>query len=204
VPGTGFTVNGNAVARDLLYDQYTNKQFITVQSKDGHTFYIIIDYDKPVDEAGEGYETYFLNLVDDADLRALIDDDQATQTPEVCICNMRCVAGSVNINCPVCKRDIGGCLGREAVPEPAIRPTELPQEVEPSKASPAGMIAVLLLLLASGGGALWYFKIRKPTDNGKSRNALEDYGFDDDDDEYEDDMHTYQEYAPGIGLGEDE
>ena len=30
-------------------------------------FYMVIDYDKPLDEDGEQYETYFLNLVDSRD-----------------------------------------------------------------------------------------------------------------------------------------
>ena len=70
-PGEGFTEDGNLVTRDLLYDKATNKQFITVQTSGGNTFYIIIDYDKPTDEDGEQYQTYFLNMVDEADLLAL-------------------------------------------------------------------------------------------------------------------------------------
>ena len=58
------------MTRDLLYDEHTNKQFITVQTAGGNTFYIVIDYDKPVDEEGEQYETYFFSVVDEADLLA--------------------------------------------------------------------------------------------------------------------------------------
>lgn len=54
-PGEGFSEEGNLVTRDLLYDEHTNKQFITVQTAGGNTFYIVIDYDKPVDEEGEQY-----------------------------------------------------------------------------------------------------------------------------------------------------
>lgn len=61
-PGEGFSEEGNLVTRDLLYDEHTNKQFITVQTSGGNTFYIVIDYDKPVDEEGEQYETYFSAL----------------------------------------------------------------------------------------------------------------------------------------------
>ena len=57
-PGEGFSEEGNLVTRDLLYDEHTNKQFITVQTSGGNTFYIVIDYDKPVDEEGEQYETF--------------------------------------------------------------------------------------------------------------------------------------------------
>ena len=46
-PGEGFSEEGNLVTRDLLYDEHTNKQFITVQTSGGNTFYIVIDYDKP-------------------------------------------------------------------------------------------------------------------------------------------------------------
>lgn len=68
--GEGFSEDGNLVTRDLLYDKHTNKQFITVQTSGGATFYIVIDYDKPVDEDGEQYQTYFLNTVDETDLLA--------------------------------------------------------------------------------------------------------------------------------------
>lgn len=64
-PGEGFSEEGNLVTRDLLYDEHTNKQFITVQTSGGNTFYIVIDYDKPVDEEGEQYETYFFSVVDE-------------------------------------------------------------------------------------------------------------------------------------------
>ena len=39
-PGTGFTSEGNAVTRDLLYDKATNKQFVALETKDGTVFYL--------------------------------------------------------------------------------------------------------------------------------------------------------------------
>ena len=73
-PGTPFTEDGIAATRDLLYDKHTNKQFITVETRNGHTLYIVIDYDKLLDEEEERYQTYFLNPVDEADLMALMED----------------------------------------------------------------------------------------------------------------------------------
>lgn len=202
VAGTGFSENGNSVTRDLLYDKYTNKQFIAVQTKDGNTFYIIIDYDKPIDEAGESYETYFLNLVDNADLMALVKDGQVVETPEVCICTNKCVAGNVNTNCPVCKHNMSECLGKEAEPEPVKQDIETPPKEEP-KSNPAGAIIVVLLLLGIGGAAVWYFKFRKPKDIGKGKNILDDYGFDDDgDEEYEDE--ALADASDAERQGEDE
>ena len=54
--------------RDLLYDKATHKQFITVEGRDGNTFYIVIDYDAPTSDKEEQYKTYFLNAVDESDL----------------------------------------------------------------------------------------------------------------------------------------
>ena len=46
-PGEGFTEDGNLVTRDLLYDKATNKQFITVQTSGGNTFYIWLQKPTP-------------------------------------------------------------------------------------------------------------------------------------------------------------
>ena len=97
VPGTPFTEDGIAATRDLLYDKHTNKQFITVETRNGHTLYIVIDYDKLLDEEEERYQTYFLNPVDEADLMALLEDD-SQNTPVVCSCTEKCTAGKVNTN----------------------------------------------------------------------------------------------------------
>ena len=99
-PGEGFSEDGNLVTRDLLYDKHTNKQFITVQTSGGATFYIVIDYDKPVDEDGEQYQTYFLNTVDEADLLAAAE--AAGVELASCSCSDKCAAGAVNTDCAVC------------------------------------------------------------------------------------------------------
>ena len=98
-PGEGFTEDGNLVTRDLLYDKATNKQFIAVQTSGGNTFYIVIDYDKPTDEDGEQYQTYFLNMVDEADLLAAIQA-AGGELPE-CSCSDKCAVGAINTDCTV-------------------------------------------------------------------------------------------------------
>ena len=87
---------GNAIAKDLQFHADTNKQFITIETRSGEIFYIIIDYDAPVDEKSEQFSTYFLNKVDDADLQALLEDGEKV---EVCGCIDRCYAGHVNVTC---------------------------------------------------------------------------------------------------------
>ncbi len=109
---------GNAYTRDLLYDKATNKQFITVQTKNGNTFFIVIDYDAPINEDEEQYQTYFLNMVDESDLLALLDEDTAAALT-TCNCKEKCAAGQVNTDCPVCKTNMSECSGTAPVtPEP--------------------------------------------------------------------------------------
>lgn len=108
---------GNAYTRDLLYDRATNKQFITVQTKNGNTFFIVIDYDAPINEDEEQYQTYFLNMVDESDLLALLDEDTASALT-TCNCKEKCAAGQVNTDCPVCKTNMSECTGTApATPE---------------------------------------------------------------------------------------
>lgn len=177
VPGAPFTEDGIASTRDLLYDKHTNKQFITVETRNGHTLYIIIDYDKLLDEEEERYQTYFLNPVDEADLMALLEDD-SQNTPAVCSCTEKCAAGKVNTNCALCKTDMTNCAGKEATPEE----TEQPDEPTPEKKNNMGGILILVLILAAGGGgALWYFKLRKPKSSVKGGDELDEFDFDEDD-----------------------
>lgn len=80
--GTPFSGSGNSFTRDLLYDSFTNKQFIAIETKGGDVFYMVIDYDKPLDEDGERYETFFLNLVDSRDLVDIVGELEERE-PEV-------------------------------------------------------------------------------------------------------------------------
>lgn len=185
-PGEPFTEDGIAATRDLLFDKNTNKQFITVETRNGHILYIVIDYDKPTDEDEEQYHTYFLNPVDEADLFALLEDENGN-SPVTCNCTEKCVSGAVNTDCPLCKNDMTNCAGKEATPtEP--EETELP--AEESKSGNMGGILVLVLIVALGGGAaLWYFKLRKPKASVKGSDDLDEFDFDDEEepDEYGDD-----------------
>ena len=63
--------DGNAT-KQLIYSS-PQLQFMSVTTKDGHTFYIVIDFTK-----SEGDNVYFLNKVDDYDLYSLLN----ANTPE--------------------------------------------------------------------------------------------------------------------------
>lgn len=170
-PGEGFTEDGNLVTRDLLYDKHTNKQFITVQTSGGNTFYIVIDYDKPVDEDSEQYQTYFFSVVDEADLLAAAEA-AGVELP-ACECTEKCAAGAINTDCPVCAVNMSECVGTEPEPEPVDEPE--PTEPEPEQKSNTGTLLLILAVALIGGGAGWYFKIYRPKHQ-RAAQPEEDYG----------------------------
>lgn len=172
------TPDGNlTLIDDIGTSTRAGKQFITLESKNGNTFYLIIDRDD------EGEETvHFLNQVDEADLMALTGKEE---TPAVCSCTTKCVAGAVNTSCPVCAVNMTECVGKEAKPEVPAEPTE-PAAEEPEKKSGVGSILVVLLIVALGGGAAFYiFKQKKAKPQTKGSADLDDYDYGEDEDEYE-------------------
>ena len=173
---------GNAIASSLQYHKDTNKQFLTIETRSGEVFYIIIDYDAPVNENLEQFSAYFLNKVDNADLSALLNDGN---TVEVCGCIDRCYAGHVNTTCPICAKNMTECVGKE--PETTEAPTTAPTEPvkEPEKKSNPSGLFLVLLILGMGGAGVWYFlKGKMPDQQTKGDTDLNDYdyGIDEDDD----------------------
>ena len=169
----GFTEDGNLVTRDLLYDKATNKQFITVQTSGGNTFYIVIDYDKPTDEDGEQYQTYFLNTVDEADLLAAAE--AAGVELASCSCSDKCAAGAVNTDCAVCAVNMTECAGVEQKPEPEPEPVAEPDAEPETEKGNAGMLLLVLAVAVLGGGAAFYFKVYRPKQQAATE-PEEDYG----------------------------
>ena len=172
------TPDGNlTLIDDIGTSTKAGKQFITLESKNGNVFYLIIDRDD------EGEETvHFLNQVDEADLMALTGEEE---TPAVCSCTTKCVAGAVNTSCPVCAVNMTECVGKEAKPEVPTEPAE-PAAEEPEKKSGVGGILVVLLIVALGGGAAFYiFKQKKAKPQTKGSADLDDYDYGEDEYEFE-------------------
>ena len=171
------TPEGNmSLVDDISGEASGDKQFIVVQSKGGNYFYIVIDH------AAEGENTvHFLNQVDEADLMAIIGEKETT-APAVCTCTDKCVAGTINATCPVCSVTMSACTGVEKQTEP--EQTEEPQE-KPNN-NMGGLVIFLVVAALCGGGAFYYFKIWKPKQNVKGSTDLDEFDFEDyDEDEPE-------------------
>ena len=158
-PGQPFTGNGNMQTLDVLYSAATNKQFITVQSKKGNTYFLVIDYDKPIDEENEIYETYFLNMVDDRDLLSVLSDEEITATPTPQIIYVT----------------------PEPTAVPAVTAEPAPQQEKPVLDGQAGLLLVLILLLGGGGAAYWFLKKKK--DTAPKNRMMDESGFEDEDED---------------------
>ena len=182
-----FTPDGNmTLVDDILQSGYFesiekteevgNKQFLTVQSKNGNYFYLVID------RSGETENVYFLNLVDEADLLELTGDEAVID--ERCSCKDKCAVGSINTDCSVCKAEMSECQGKEKEPVEE-KPSETLKEETPElteKGNTAiGIAAVCLIAVVVGGAAFYIMRLRKNKPKVKGNTALDDYDYGEDD-----------------------
>ena len=174
---TPLTPEGNlTLVDDIKVEESSDKQFVTLQSKNGNYFYLVID------RAGDKENVYFLNLVDEADLMALIEDkDKKAEPPKVCTCSMKCETGKVKSDCPVCVNDLNQCVGKASEPI----------EIAPEKKSNTGSLLLILLLIGGFGGAFYFFKTLKNKQKTKGDIDPLDYDYDEDED---DNNATEEEY----------
>lgn len=133
------TPDGNLeIVDDILHD---DKQFITVTSRSGAEFYIVIDRSRDSDNV------YFLNQVDDVDLFALLEENSSAN----CSCKEKCVVGTVNSDCLVCRMDMKSCAGKSVE-------TKVEQTIHDSEPDKTGkkqnILPVILIIVVIGGGAV--------------------------------------------------
>lgn len=177
-----FTPDGNlTLVDDFLQiiapatedSEQLEKQFVTLQSKNGNTFYLVIDRN------GDTENVYFMNLVDEADLMALMEDENRNTNTPACTCTDKCVVGAINTNCEVCRSNLSECTGKEPTPEP--EPDESADEPEEKPQGNKFLPIIILVLAAAGGGAVYWLKFRKPKTKTKGNSDLDDYDFGEDD-----------------------
>ena len=179
----GLTPDGNlALIDDILGGVYysseevgdSQMQFVTVESKNGNTFYLVIDH-----ATGD---VYFLNLVDEADLLALLEDEGYEIE---CDCAVKCAPGEVDTSCPVCRTDLNECAGAEPepTPEPTEAPTTAPEPEENGGFNAATLLPILLIVVLGAVGAYYFLKVRKRKPDTSGSTDLDDYDFPEDDED---------------------
>ena len=194
VPEGAFTPEGTGTVLDSATGQEDDKQFYTITTADGNVFYLIIDGKR------DSENVYFLNGVTEEDLLSLAQQDNGSESAiEVvtCNCTEKCEAGAVNTDCPVCKNDLNGCLGK-VTEEPAPEETEQPEAETEKSGGNSGMIIFLVIALAAAGGLGYYFKIVRP----KQQAAMDEDEFEDDG--YGEDDETNEAYGEPDYLTEDD
>ena len=178
------TPNGNlTLVDDISEEQAEDKQFVTLVSKNGNYFYLVID------RAGDKENVYFLNLVDEADLLALIGGEVPTKqpVPQLCNCTDLCEYGNIDTNCPLCRNDITKCTGKATTSTPAPEPTE-------EKSNNAKGTLLILLIVGISVIAFYYFKVLKNKTKTKGNTDPLDYDYDDEDNEDYDSETEIEDY----------
>ena len=166
------TPDGNLeIVDDIVHE---DKQFITVKSRSGAEFYIVIDRSRDSDNV------YFLNQVDDVDLFALLEDDSSAN----CSCKEKCTVGAVNSDCFVCRMDVKSCKGKVSeVKSETISDSE-PAETEKK---PDILPVILIVGVIGGGAVIGFLKLRK---NKPKSPPVSDFDDTDDEDFAEDETEV--------------
>ena len=153
------TPEGNLTLVDDYHTNYSDgsgQQFITLVSKSGNTFYLVIDRN------AKGQQTvHFMNLVDEADLLALMEEEDA----DVYTAEKEAAAQAEQDRLKAEEE------AKKAAEEAAASGTEQPKENKVTKIASGFLGVVVLIALAAGGG--FYFYVQQKNKKHAEKEALD-------------------------------
>lgn len=164
--------SGNATVIEDVNASVVDRQFLTIQSKNGNTFYLVVDKDSKGNE-----NVYFMNLVDEYDLMAFAKD-----IPE----NVQAAMDAENGNEPTEPATDENGNPIETPTDENGEPVEnKADEKTDSSGGGNGLLIIVGVLALGGGGAFYYFKVYK---NKPKTPKQSDYSDEEDEDEYEEEQ----------------
>ena len=153
------TPEGNLTLADDYHTDYSDgsgQQFITLVSKSGATFYLVIDRNS------KGAQTvHFMNLVDEADLLALMEEEDAEAYNAE-----KEAAKQAELDKLKAEEE-----AKKAAEEAAASDAEQPKENKVTKYAAAFLGVVALIALAAGGG--FYFFIQQKNKKQAEKEAID-------------------------------
>lgn len=162
---TPLTPDGNMSLVDNVKGDAAKDKEFIIVKSKGGNYFYIV-----IDHAAQGENTvHFLNQVDEKDLLSIIDEkDSLTAKPEL-------------------------PKQEEMVKPEAEKPKE---EEKPEKKNPTGMIVLsLILIIGLAGGAFYYFKFLKPKQDVKGTTELDEFDFEDYEEDFIDEYNEDGEEA---------
>ena len=168
-PSHGLTPSGNlTLVDDLGVRNGEGQQFVTLVTKNGNYFYLIIDRDE------KGEETvHFLNMVDERDLFALMEDDEKAAYESQMAAEQ---AAREAAEKAAAEAAAASQSGESETQKPEDEPAK-----ESKKTNLAPILIIIVLMAAAGGG--WFFmqtKKKKKAESAPDPDA--DYTDDDEED----------------------
>lgn len=176
VKGEGIlTPEGNLTLVDDIDEAHSEAlQYMTVQTKNGNIFYLIVD------RSGDEDNVYFLNMVDESDLMALMDEETQEKFNEA-------INPSVKEEE---KKDDSTVLfsNQDTKDDTDVKDAEK-EIIKETSSNPVGMFIVFIIIGAVVAGGYYFFKIKPEREKPDVDEDIEFY----DDEDYVDEDTIVEE-----------